>query len=82
MKTEIKKHIQIFIGLFIATLLFTCFIPSRNLGTVQAAGTKLNKKQQILLKGEKFTLSLKGHQKNLNSLPLILTLQPSRREGL
>lgn len=60
MKTNIKRHIKRFIVLCITTLLLTFFIPSPNLKTVQAAGTKLNKKQQILLKGEKFTLSLKG----------------------
>lgn len=58
MKTGMNKQMKIFIRLFIATLLLVWFIPNQDLGTVHA--TKLNNKQQILLKGEKFTLKLKG----------------------
>ena len=58
MKIHDKKTIKHLICLFITTILLALFLPNQDLETVHAA--KLNKKEQIMLKGEKFKLSLKG----------------------
>lgn len=58
MKIHGKKTIKHLIYLFITTILLALFLPNQDLETVHAA--KLNKKEQIMLKGEKFKLSLKG----------------------
>ena len=58
MRIHGKRTLKHIIFLFITTILLALFLPNQDLGTVHAA--KLNKKEQIMLKGEKFKLSLKG----------------------
>lgn len=60
MRKDRKKQCYTAIYLFVTALLISLFIPGLEQKGVEAAGAKLNKKQQILLKGEKFTLDLKG----------------------
>lgn len=73
MKSCVIRLLQLSVSILTATILLSFFLPANNLANVKAAGMKLSKKQQILLKGEKFTLSVKGTKQK----PQFTSLNPS-----
>jgi len=61
MKYVQKQLLLLLLILFISmTPVSSYLFPQKSIATVEAAGAKLNATSRILLKGEKFTLSLKG----------------------